>query len=864
MRKCVALTALLCTLHHIVGVAVADTIVQTSSPQKDSVNAERRGVCSKDWAVLSNDWITARFRVDKKGGISFDGLTEQKTGKALVQPGTDILCVQTARGQLIATRDMNLLSWEAVSFPADPSATRTAEKEEGWGVHAVLKAKDGAYQVDWKAVLRKGSHYLRQEFIITALRDTLFSAFTPLQYVFAEDAGQPSVSGNTTHGNLVISKRLFAGLETPMSSMSVGGQSQTAQQSPTSWSPESFQDVFANDIPQAVRAAYSELCSEMDGPAVRHVKVGGGELDFASGGDCSVEPVYKGGSHKLNIIAVSLTDSSGNMISCDVHRGSTGEKNVNSLYSLHVPSPGTYTLQYWVENMTESITSNGVLRLSLPLREHTDGHLSNLSENAMVRGQWIRKALLPRGQSWTVSSVIGLLDTEQPRRSFLRYSERERAVPYRTMVHYNDWYEVGIRLHDNNDPRQRTSDAIWKHILKRWKHELFDKRKTSVDAFVIDDGWDDFNSLWDFHVGFPNGFANINRSAGKMGAGIGTWLGPVGGYGRSKQLRLAFWNKKHPHNQITNFKLSNQEYFDAFVNRCSEMIKKYDMRYFKFDGISTKFHANGPADLEDAEGIINVVTELRKKRPDIFINATVGTWASPFWFHFVDSVWRQENDFGQAGNAGDDRDRWITYRDKLVYEVFVQGAPLFPINCLMTHGTIITRNGPPKVMSQDPANCVKEMRSAFGCGSGLQEVYADADLLDQQNGKLWDELAACIAWIRRNADVLPDVHWVGGNPWDGHDGSIYGWAAWNPSKCTLTLRNSSATEKTFRTTLRALFEIPKNNRRKIKLLSSYADQRELPGLVGTPLDVDSELTITLNPGEVIVMEGKSTPKKRKP
>ncbi len=92
---------------------------------------------------------------------------------------------------------------------------------------------------------------------------------------------------------------------------------------------------------------------------------------------------------------------------------------------------------------------------------------------------------------------------------------------------------------------------------------------------------------------------------------------------------------------------------------------------------------------------------------------------------------------------------------------------------------------------------------------------------------MWDELAACIKWARRNEDVLADTHWVGGNPWDQNqgDGDIYGWAAWNPAKCTLTLRNS------------------------------FSDQRWIPALVGKAVDIDQEIRITLNPQEVVVLEG---------
>ena len=134
-------------------------------------------------------------------------------------------------------------------------------------------------------------------------------------------------------------------------------------------------------------------------------------------------------------------------------------------------------------------------------------------------------------------------------------------------------------------------------------------------------------------------------------------------------------------------------------------------------------------------------------------------------------------------------------------------------------------------------------------------MYADADLLNQEGGKLWDELASCIGWIRRNADVLEDVHWVGGNPWDGSEGDVYGWAAWNPRKCTLTLRNSDDTAKTLRASLREIFEIPEKKKGTVKLSSSFSDQRTLAALMDREVNIDAPLEITLEPLEVIVMEG---------
>lgn len=487
--------------------------------------------------------------------------------------------------------------------------------------------------------------------------------------------------------------------------------------------------------------------------------------------------------------------------------------------------------------------------------------INTVSDSQLAEGLWSRKTTLNPKEIWDVSSVLGVFAPDQQRRSFLAYIERERVMPYRPFVHYNSWYELNINRNNDSDPSKRMTEAQSMAVLKDWQEKFFDKRGIAIDAFVWDDGWDEFNSLWDFHKMYPQGFKNVDAAARKQKAGIGAWLGPVGGYGTAKAKRIAHWNMKHPENKIDNFQLSNKEYFDAFLNRCSQMVKDYNMKYFKFDGISTNFHSKGPGNEEDAEGIIRVLETLRKQKGDLYLNCTVGTWASPFWFRYADSVWRQENDFGTTGQ-GDSRDQWITYRDRLVHEVFVEGSPLMPINSMMTHGLMVTKFGPPACMSKDPENVKKELRCAMACGTSLQELYVDRDLMNANNEALWDELAQGIKWIRRNADVLDDVHWVGGNPWnkDTKEGSVYGWAAWNKDKATLALRNSSEQEKSLTGTLRSILDIPKNFKGTITLKDSYDDQRALPGFSGVPVDIDKELTLTIKPFEVLVYEGGAVQK----
>ena len=851
MRKNIFLHSILAAL---ATVSVGVTLVSCDNSSSRHPAGKAQAAQSDDSCTLGNNLLTASF-LWKDGGVEFGGI-KGPDGTQLLQSGGPVFTLNLANGQQMSSTSMKATKPELVTLQADKSALRVSSQQPGQAITATFTAPDESFSIEWKAVLRENSHYLRQEFTLKAAdKPVPFTSITALQVVPTEAGGIPSISGNTTHGTVAVTEKLFMGLETPMSVMTVGqhGATQEDTWNAESWTPGMFGSAF--NLPESFVPVYGNKFDAKNGPVLRDVVVAEGPVNFLEPGELIIDFEYERGNHRLNMLGVQLVTTAGQVIAEDIHPGYTGHKSQDAEYRMVVPVAGTYHLRYWVEKKTEPITSSGRISLSLAMG-NPEQTTAPVPED-MVRGTWERKTNLTKESPWKVNSVVGLFKPGQQRRSFLRYIEREKPVPYRTMVHYNDWYEVGIVLHDYADPAKRTSEKISLDILNTWKKELFEKRQTKIDAFVIDDGWDDFNSLWDFHVGFPNGFAKVNEVATSMDCGLGTWLGPVGGYGSSKSMRIRHWNNTHPNNRIANFELSNPEYFNAFIDRCKYMVKNYDMRYFKFDGISTKFHAKGPGALEDAEGILRVLAALREARPDIYINTTVGTWASPFWFFHADSIWRQENDFDQVGNMGDARDRWITYRDRLVHEVFVTGAPLFPINALMTHGTIITKNGPPRVMSKDPANCIKEMRTAFACGSGLQEIYADSDLMNQEGGVLWDELARCIAWVRRNADVLADTHWVGGNPWDKakKDGDIYGWAAWSPAKCTLALRNSSANSKTLNTTLRQMLDVPPDVNGTIVLRSSFSDQRQLVGIMDKAVDVDTPISITLEPMEVIVMEG---------
>ncbi len=622
------------------------------------------------------------------------------------------------------------------------------------------------------------------------------------------------------------------------------------------WSSSSWCDIADNEVPNRVIEA---------GCTAANARIMEQMIKIKSAGVLSVNFDYASGANKLIIAGVDLIDDAGQIAVDDYHAGETGNSDSNNTYKLNVFAPGTYILRYFVNN-SESLTSSGNVAISLKV-DYTL-HLA-AAETTPITGVWRRQTTLAADAKWDVSAVVGMIAPGQARRSFLAYSERERAVPWRAVPVYISWYEININR-NNAAPGQEhtnTDESKCLPIVEEWKTQLFDKYGEAPYAFVWDDGWDEYGE-WQFHSGFPYGFTNMDNVGRQMGAGQGAWLGPVGGYGTSGGYRRAYWSDKG------GMQLSNPLYYDVFVEAVTNLLHGYgyDFRFFKFDGISAQFSSVGPdagaTGEENAEAIIMAEKVLRSIKEDVFLNTTVGTWASPFWFQFTDAVWRQEKDDGTIGNNSNNRENWITYRDRLVYQNYVQNSPLCPINTLMTHGFIFTEYGGPASFDRSWQAVVNELRCAFACGSGMVELYNDYALTNSlvnpatgNAGELWGEIAACMKWQRENSDVLPDIHWVGGNPWTGAKAEIYGWAAWNAQKAVLTLRNGANDAQSIKLTLREALDIPAYVKAgsTITLSHAFADQAAMSGFsgvdMGTPIDIDAELTITLPGSSVFVFNG---------
>ena len=375
-----------------------------------------------------------------------------------------------------------------------------------------------------------------------------------------------------------------------------------------------------------------------------------------------------------------------------------------------------------------------------------------------------RELPVPAGRHVTYSSVIGVAHPTQLRRDFLNYVELERAHPYRTFLHYNSWYDLGFF------DRYNEQDAV--AVVQRFGDELTKKRGVKLDSFMFDDGWDDPSTLWKFNPGFPDGFTKVSQTAATYSAAPGIWLSPWGGYDGPKEKRLTSAHAQGFETNEGGLALSGPNYYRYFRDTCVEMIAKYGVNQFKFDGTGKANEVIKGSEFDsDFDAAIHLIGELRAKKPDLYVNLTTGTYPSPFWLLYADSIWRGGEDHSFAG-VGTDRQRWITYRDSQLYRHVVEDGPLFPLNSLMLHGLIYARYA--ERLGSDPGHDFPdEVHSYFGTGTQLQEMYITPSLLSSDD---WDVLAEAAKWSRDNAQTLKDSHWIAGDP---ARLEVYGWASWS-------------------------------------------------------------------------------------
>ena len=379
----------------------------------------------------------------------------------------------------------------------------------------------------------------------------------------------------------------------------------------------------------------------------------------------------------------------------------------------------------------------------------------------------LRLSEKPMGRSHIFASLGIFEDGQQSqmRRSFGEYLQLARARPFGQVLHYNSWYD--LRNPSCSDAKCFSHPMTERSCLDRL--QAFNGNLTrweghALDAFLLDDGWDNADSLWEVDTNnFPKGFDPLVAEAKRSGTKMGVWMSPFGGYGAAGGRRIHY-GAAHGFERSGRggFALAGPKYFQSFFSVVQRRIAE-GFGIFKFDGLGGGLgQSGGEEHLDDFEAMLHLIEELRhdgSRQP--WISLTIGTWPSPFWLLWADSIWRDGPDVGAEGH-GPVRDKWLTFRDNALRRAQTRG-PLFPLTAFMQHGVVLSKTAETIEMwsQSQPKPTLKdfchEVLSFFLAGTGLQELYIQTELMDDD---LWRALAAASQLARQEANILADSRLV--------------------------------------------------------------------------------------------------------
>jgi len=394
----------------------------------------------------------------------------------------------------------------------------------------------------------------------------------------------------------------------------------------------------------------------------------------------------------------------------------------------------------------------------------------------------------------TESAVLGVARDGLTRSAFMDYIGRIRSGKVRPVTVFNTWYDMqGETLTEKNSLER----------MAALKSNLLEPFRIRLDSFVLDDGWDDRPNPWTIHPRkFGGDFSGLSRTLRSEGTALGLWFGPIGGYGEW-QVRIEGGRRQGW--EVTangrNFCLAGRNYHEKFKQIVLEMVRRYRVNHFKFDGIPYGCNDPGHGHLPGVysreahvRAFIDILKSIRAADPEVFLNITTGNWLSPWWLPYTDVVFMGGLDYGFLNDvpAVSERDKAITYRDKILYDNFRLHACQFPHNSLMTIGIIKGLLGSEGGRDETLEAWAHNVIMNYSRGSMMTELYISPSMLKPEE---WQALGSIMRWAHVNSDVLlGEARFIGGDPGRRQ---VYGYSHFKDGRGIVTLRNPSIERQVF-------------------------------------------------------------------
>lgn len=452
-----------------------------------------------------------------------------------------------------------------------------------------------------------------------------------------------------------------------------------------------------------------------------------------------------------------------------------------------------------------------------------------------------KEVLLPKLIWPTVLGAALKNDKESIQHDFFAYI-KGIAQPSYFRKQYNSWYD-----HMTDIDEQIILDSFSEI------YHGFEDHGVHLDAYVVDDGWTNYQSVWEFNDKFPHELKNIKAKVNQLGSSLGLWIGPRGGYNGTEVImsdwletnsELGFGSKNKLSNDVN---IGDFRYLNKMKEKMLEYQKNYDISYWKIDGWLLK------PDLEDSSGefamhtmtpvyefLIQLLIDLRQERGDrdCWLNLTSYVNPSPWFLQWVNSLWIQiSQDVGFTENAGNDINRMISYRDIQYYEFLKERDIQLPLWSLYNHEPVYATTANTWYMDHQMFATVEEFENYLMFiatrGNSFWEFHYSYSMFDEAR---WKANARAVKWIEKNYPTLRYSKFIGGSP---ADFQTYGYHCCNPDtdEEILSLRNPSNTAQT---------------------IEVNVDLNDFNIVIGSELKMQSDNIVELQAYEILILQKKES------
>ena len=424
---------------------------------------------------------------------------------------------------------------------------------------------------------------------------------------------------------------------------------------------------------------------------------------------------------------------------------------------------------------------------------------------------------------------------------------------------FNSWYDNMKDITDSNI--QESFNEIEKGFTQYGVNPL--------DSYVVDDGWTNYNSFWDFDRSenkFPNELYNSSSQVNKMGSNFGLWLGPRGGYGTEQRIANYIANNNlgsRNENSGNDINVSDGRYLDKLVNDIFVGYQnKFDINYWKLDGMlldpsTNSNNAHTTTDKlctisETYERWTDMFETMRKNRPDLWINMTSYANPSPWHVQWVNSVWMQNTgDTGYSNKFNSSHEeQMLTFRDGDYYEFFTNNQWQLPNKYFYNHDPVYAKTahnvpgGPGRQIEYTTDELRNHLYMLGTRGTAFWEYYYSPSMFDDEK---WQVNAEAANWIEDNFDILQKSKMFGGDP---ENGDVYGYSCWNENQGIVSIRNPKNVEQTYTLKLDEKVGVSSG----VKNVYGKVVVGDQSRQTNDSVSHNTELAYTLKPKEVLIVQ----------